>query len=214
MSNIIDLFTRKLIVAAIQGAEFKPYNEVRARIEARFGDNLPKHFKRTMAKPQAQPYMHGDVHNVVYRKKLKNFNSPMPVPCEVTQESCAKLGEHLILGMDCCAGIDEPFPWMDSKYQVTLNFLKSLPNGTKLMIFTRSDLIAHDDYVAELQRLDCTVNLLYTDKNEEKNRINEPGCPTYKRRYKANMKLNQSGIQSTMKRHSFSLKAVKNAVAV
>ncbi len=207
MAIIIDIFTKQVIIHTTG------YDAIRQNIIARFfGDGLPKHFKACIAKPQKQPYMHGDVSNVSYRKKLRAkhtiFNSPTPVPCEVTIDSCVKVDGILTLGSQCELGIDEPFPWMDHKYGVSLSFLKSLPDGTELNIFTRSDLIAHDDYMPELKRLNVTVSILYMTKDDQVNRVNEPGAPSYKRRSIAVERLKSLGINARLKRHNKSFKMV------
>lgn len=180
----------------------KPYTELKGRIEARFGDTLPKHFKTLMAKPQSQPYMCGDVSSVKYRDKQKNFNAPMPVPCEVTIESCARDANGILtLGGKCVEGIDEAFGWIDLKYQVTLNFLRSLPDGTEINIQTRSDLVAQELYVAELNRLKATVHILFTSNDEQWHRTNEPGAPSLQRRQEAIKVLKEFNIQSSMAMH-------------
>lgn len=183
MAVVYDLFTKQVITSIPGTSNPNYYAAIKERLEARFGGNLPYHFKRAMNKPQTQPYKYGDCHNVKYRPKVRNFNSPMPVPCEVTQESCHK-DEYgnLVLGLMCHQGTDEPFPWMDAKYKVSLSFLRSLPDGCKLIINTRSDLIAHEDYVHELKRLKVEVNILYVTDDDVWNRLNELGAPSFERR--------------------------------
>lgn len=184
------------------------YSEIQVRLLARFGDNMPRHWRKAIGSPQKQPYRFGDPHNVQYRVKQAGFNKPMPLPCEVTVKSCKKFNGVLQLGFDCAKGIDEPFAWMDHKWQVSLNFLKSLPDGTELHIRTRSDLIAHDDYIAELKRLNVIVAILYCTKNEDQNRDLEPGAPSYKRRKIAFDKLKSLGVKSSMVRIDAKLKVV------
>lgn len=182
------------------------YSVVRHNIEARFGDKLPNHFKRAMLKPQSQPYRFGDPHAVTYRTKQNNFNKPFPVPCEVTAKSCTKFKGRLQLGSMCLQGIDEPFPWSDSKNQVSLRFLKSLPKGTKLDIMTRSDLIAREDYISELLGLDVTVHILIpTFISDAELRQLEPGSPSIKRRLAAVEKLKQLGIKVFAKYHTIAI---------
>lgn len=175
-----------------------------SRMEARFGDKLPAHFRRCLSKPQARPYMHGDVHNVSYRKPRKGeiFNRPYPVPCYVTAESCLKQGDALILGSKCREGRDEPFPWMDQKYRSSLNFLRSLPDQTVVHITTRSDLIAHEDYLREIVRLHASVTILCPAwaSDEEIRRI-EPGAPSKARRIKAVERLREFHVRARMEYH-------------
>lgn len=204
MAIIIDLFSRRILAVNPDPCEtaLKPYFEIKSRIEVRFGDTLPKHFARCLAKPQKQPYMHGDTHNVTYKASKRLFNKPMPIPCEVTTESCVKAKGRYLLGSKCLAGIDEAFPWMDRKYQVTLNFLRSLPNGTKLTVMTRSDLVGCEEYVNEFKRLDCIVMILIPkNASEESLRTLEPGAPSAKRRIEANQVLVENGIQSQVCYH-------------
>lgn len=185
-----------------QASPGKPYAGVRERLGARYGDHLPAHFKRCMARPQAKPYMHGDVHNVVYRRRMKLWNRPMPVPCEVTPESCLKREGAYILGDRCLEGIDEPLPWMDRKYEVTLNLLRALPAGAEVWITTRSDLVACEEYVAELKRLDARVRILCPAwKGDDWIRQNEPGAPSKTRRLAACVKLRELGVRAAMDFH-------------
>jgi len=189
-------------------------SNVKEEIEARYGDHLPAHFAKTMSKPQSQPYKHGDTHSVAYRKKTTlSKRNHIPVPCEVTPKSCRKSGDTFLLGSNCLEGIDEPLAWIEMKYQVTLNFLKSLPNGSKVCITTRSDLVAHDDYIAELSRLQVTVRILapiFT--TEEILRLIEPGAPSIKRRTQAVEKLKSLGINAEIEYHSVPQTAQMKAV--
>lgn len=189
----------------------RSYAEIRERFQARFGDNIPAHFAKVMANPQKQPYMHGDPHNVSYHTKQKLFNEPMPIPCEVTFDSCHRIAGQLVLGSKCERGVDEPFPWMDKKYEVTLNFLRSLPNGTSLIIHTRSDLIACSKYVTEFLRLAVQIRILYTSENESVVRSIEPGTPSFERRKSAVKCLKEHGINARLMHHSIPEKFVKSA---
>jgi DNA repair photolyase len=89
----------------------------------------------------------------------------------------------------------DPFPWMDHKYQITLNFLRQKPNKSSLEVETRSNLIAHDDYLDELKRLDVVVTMLFGDADMNTCRHSEPGAPSNKRRAQAVDKLIKNGIQ-------------------
>ncbi len=211
MNNIISLHdyrnSRQIVYIPWPKAEEAEcswsYTQVKASIEARFGKDLPEHFSKAMSSPQRQPYMYGDIHNVKYRSRSPHFNKPYPVPCEVTAESCRSVGKGkdklYILGDGCTKGLDEPFPWMDCKYGVTLNFLKSLPNRSKLTIHTRSDLVACPAYVDELKRLRVHVTIWYCTVDEQWNRHNEPGAPSYERRKKAYEVLIDCGINAELR---------------
>lgn len=208
MAIIIDFVTRKVVYTHTEAAELKE------RIKARFGDTLPKHFESALSKPQVKPYMHGDVHNVSYRVKTKRHNQPMPVPCEFTAESCLKREDAYILGDRCIDGIDEPCPWLDTKYGVTLSFLRSLPDGTKVFVTTRSDLVATEDYARELKRLDSQVYILaVSGMDAEWDRANEPGAPSRERRINAVKVLRDAGIMAMLELHHVPTKAKKGQVA-
>jgi DNA repair photolyase len=81
---------------------------------------------------------------------------------------------------------------MDRKYKVTLNILKYAT-----IIYTRSDLIAHDDYTAELKK-DVKIYIVYNSTNADVNNTNEPGCPSYLRRVKAVDKLKDLGFNAIL----------------
>lgn len=205
------------VLEIVRQAETEPkwdYAEIRERLRSRFGDNLPKHFEQAISKPQLKPYMYGDVSNVSYRKRIAHFNQPMPAACEVTAESCAMRGDAYILGRDCLLGIDEPFPWMDVKYRVTLEFLKSLPDGSKLEIITRSDLIAHDDYMTELKRFRTKITILCPKWcDDAKLREIEPGAPSKERRIRAADKLKAHGFNAAMEYHNIPKRRRKGGAA-
>lgn len=185
-----------------QNPEIVDYSRVKNSIEARFGENLPKHFARRMSRPQPQPYCDGDTMAVKYGKRNSLFNQPYPVPCLVTPESCVRDGDTYLLGSNCAYGTDEPFPWMDHKYQCTLNFLRSLPDGARVEIQTRSDLVAHDDYIAEFKRLNVSITVLYLTANGDLLRFLEPGAPSFKRRKHAVARLKEHGIKARLQKMS------------
>ncbi len=176
------------------------FDRVKESIEARFANDLPKHFARRLSKPQSQPYCDGDPHAVKYGKRNSTFNHPYPVPCLVTRESCNQFEGTYLLGENCAQGTDEPFAWMEMKYQCTKEFLRSLPDGARVDIQTRSDLVGHDDYIAEFERLNVNIRILYLTADESLLRFLEPGAPSYKRRKTALDRLRQHGIKAKMEK--------------
>lgn len=208
---------KRRVVEIVREVKTEPgwsYESIRERLRDRFGDKLPKHFEQAMSSPQAKPYMYGDVSNVSYRKRIAHFNQPMPLACEVTTDSCREVGGVYQLGLNCIDGVDEPFPWMDVKYRVTLEFLRSLPDGAKLEITTRSDLVAHDDYVAELKRLQTRITILCPKWcDDAKLRELEPGAPSKERRIRAADKLKLLGFNAAMEYHDIPKRRRKGSVA-
>lgn len=85
----------------------------------------------------------------------------------------------------------DAFMWMDRKYKVTRNILQALSDHDRTVtIVTRSDLVAHDDYMEIIKIIrDATVWLLVDHTLES-----HPGCPSVKRLLIAYDKLRKNGI--------------------
>jgi DNA repair photolyase len=96
--------------------------------------------------------------------------------------------------------MSDSFMWMDTKYGVTKELLKIL-NFYKYpyLIFTRSDLVAHDDYMALLEKDLCGVQFSIAGNNQAFIRAIEPGAPSYERRLRALQKLSKNGIWTTVR---------------
>lgn len=102
-----------------------------------------------------------------------------------------------VLGKDALIGGQDPFAWLDAKYKVSLNLLiKNVDNP--LDIHTRSDLIAHDDYIAALNPNKHKVHMHIISTNEDFNRRLEPNQPSALRRILAAKKLRESGVPITI----------------
>lgn len=96
--------------------------------------------------------------------------------------------------------MSDSFMWMDHKYGVTQEFLKILKHyDYPFIAFTRSDLIAHDDYLALLDPKRCSVHFSISSLNDEMNRMIEPGAPSAKRRLKAVRGLQNAGIWTSVR---------------
>jgi DNA repair photolyase len=96
--------------------------------------------------------------------------------------------------------MSDSFMWMDTKYGVTKELLKIL-NFYKYpyIIFTRSDLVAHDDYLSLLEKGLCSVQFSISGNHKRLTRVMEPGAPSYKRRLSALTKLADAGIWTTVR---------------
>lgn len=171
--------------------ETKPvdwYAKVKESIEARFGDNLPKHFRESMASEQSYPYMYGCIHNLSYpygKKGRRLFNKPMPVPCKVKVE---------IAILTCISKNNgDPLAWIDLKYRCSYNHIINR-RGKSLLIQTRSDLIAHDDYIAVLDKQNHFIQIFVSGLNDKLTRQYEPGAPSNERRIEAYQKLKRLGF--------------------
>ena len=96
--------------------------------------------------------------------------------------------------------MSDSFMWMDQKHGVTKELLKILSYYSyPYIIFTRSDLVAHDDYLALLEKDICAVQFSICGNNDELTRTIEPGAPSNKRRLAALKKLAEAGIWTTVR---------------
>lgn len=173
-------------------------------IEARFQILPSLYLKGSPVKKEGSilyvdTYQHGDVANVSHEtsfssKKKRNWNKPHPFPSDLAKiYKAVDKSKRVVLGKN-----SDPFMWMDNKYGLTkalLGRLVSSFNGS-LEINTRSDLVAHDDYVALLTQLpNVTVRMFIPIGPEYKCRLTEPGAPSKKRRILALKKLKEAGIR-------------------
>ena len=96
--------------------------------------------------------------------------------------------------------MSDSFMWLDTKYGVSKELLKIFRfYRYPYLVFTRSDLIAHDDYIAELDNQLCAAQFSISGNNHAITRVLEPGAPSYKRRLAAISKLNAAGIWTTVR---------------
>lgn len=96
--------------------------------------------------------------------------------------------------------MSDSFMWTDTKYGVTKEFLKILNfYRYPYLIFTRSDLVAHDDYLGLLDRSLCSVQMSIAGNNNKLIRKIEPGAPNYSRRLAALTKLMQAKIWTAVR---------------
>lgn len=193
MSNVIDLFTRKPIVIECTTNSNGVFDRAKERIEARFGDNgVPKHITRAWSKRSLEPYAYGCTHNITWRTKTSRFwNKPSPFPMDIQIHGNDEVGRSVSKG-----GTD-PLMWMDMTYRITHEFIKA-KHGYPLKIHTRSDLVAHEDYVNVLDKYNHMIYIYTNDLTEEECRQLEPGAPSNKRRYKAYLRLKELGFNALL----------------
>jgi DNA repair photolyase len=94
--------------------------------------------------------------------------------------------------------------WMDYKYKVTQELLRIF-NFYRYphIVFTRSDLAAHDDYLAIYDRDLISIQYSISGDNDKITKLVEPGAPTAERRLKALKRLNEAGIWTTVRLNPF-----------
>ena len=96
--------------------------------------------------------------------------------------------------------ISESFIFMDQRYGVTKELLRILDfYKYPYIIFTRSDLVAQDDYMKLLNPKLCSIQTSISSTNDEMNKLIEKGTPSAKRRLLALQKLNENGFWTTIK---------------
>jgi len=96
--------------------------------------------------------------------------------------------------------MSDSFMWMDRKYKVTQELLKILNfYNYPHIIFTRSDLVAHDDYLKLLNKDLVSVQMSICGGNEHLTQLIEPGAPSVLRRLKALKTLNEEGYWTTVR---------------
>lgn len=174
-----------------KGVEVKKdwYQDLIERIEVRFGDKIPKHYKSEMSNAlkngSNNPYRYGCSHNIKTNKKRdKRFNNPFAVPCKV-KESVSVLRPTLNHG--------DPLAWIDLKYKVTYHHIVNR-NGKDLTIRTRSDLIGHDEYIQVLDKINHKIEIIISPYDENELSVMEPGAPSNERRLATFNKLKELGF--------------------
>lgn len=167
---------------------------------------------------EVDTYGRGCVHDCIYcyakdQLTLKGYwNRPHPMPVDLSEirkifhtvfetDKKSKWRDLLEARIPLRIGsMSDSFMWMDRKFKVSLELLKILKfYQYPYIIFTRSDLIANDEYIAQLDNKITAIQFSISGNNEEINKLIEPGAPSIKRRLKAIKKLNESGIYTTVR---------------
>ena len=96
--------------------------------------------------------------------------------------------------------MSDPFLWMDKKYGVTLELIKIL-NYYKYpwVAFTRSDLVAKDEYLKHIDPRLGSIQFSISGENEELTKKIEPGAPSVKRRLAALKTISNAGINTAVR---------------
>ena len=88
----------------------------------------------------------------------------------------------------------EPFPWLDTKSEHAKDYLK-YRNGKPLKINTRSDLLAHDDYLTNLDKKNHEVVFHFLNSPGHLASVLTPGMPSAKRLQNAMTKMKAHGVK-------------------
>jgi DNA repair photolyase len=96
--------------------------------------------------------------------------------------------------------MSDSFMWIDRKYKVTQELLKILRHYKyPYIVFTRSDLIATDEYMSLMDQNLVSVQFSMCGGNEALTRKIEPGAPGVQRRLEALKVLSENGFWTTVR---------------
>lgn len=167
---------------------------------------------------EVDTYGRGCVHDCVYcyaKDQLEKhgfWNRPIPFPADITQiwkvfytvfETTKNSKWRKVLEKRVpirIGSMSDSFMLMDRKYKVTLEFLKILKHyNYPYILFTRSDLVAHDQYMEAMDPKLCSVQMSMCSTNDKLTKQIEPGAPSPKRRLRALKKLVEAGFWTTVR---------------
>lgn len=192
MTNLFCMQTRLRIVREPKPVKvLSPQDSIRARL-----DPIPEHMATNLWLHRAEtsgadePYIGRCFHNIT---ALKTFNKsapmqPIPVPLEKIRDLKGILGKGVLKGES------DPFSWLDVRYGTTKALLER-ELGKPLKIFTRSDLIAHADYMALLDPFLHDICIVIPGTDSRLHRLLEPGAPSISRRIAAANTLAEAGFR-------------------
>lgn len=163
-------------------------------------------------------YGRGCFHNCVYcyaKDQLTTYrywNEPQPFPVNLAEirkifytvfetDKHSKWREIMEKKIPLRLGsMSDSFMWLDVKYGVTAEMLKILKfYRYPYIVFTRSDLVAHDDYMKLLDKDLAAIQFSISGNNHKLARLMEPGAPSYKRRLEAIKKLSAEDIWTSVR---------------
>lgn len=167
---------------------------------------------------EVDTYGRGCAHNCVYcyaKAELTvhgYWNNPIPVPIDFNiirkafytvfeTDKRSKWRELLTRRIPLRIGsMSDSFMWSDTKYKVTQELLKLLRYYQyPYIVFTRSDLVAHDEYLKLLDPKLGAIQFSMSSTNDALIKKIEPGAPSAKRRLAALQKLAESGFWTTVR---------------
>lgn len=138
-----------------------------------------------------QPYYGACIQHPLLNPTDRFITSVPLKPHNVFLES---VNGYYLLGQNNESGsIADPFAWLDTKYQSTKDVIKN-HSDQPIKVYTRSDLVAHDDYLDVLPSGSIVHFYIDTD-NPRLHRLFSPGCPSVKRLKDAAIKLRDAGYK-------------------
>jgi DNA repair photolyase len=171
---------------------------------------------------EVDTYGRGCIHECVYcyakaELTVHGFwNNPIPVPVDLNEirkafyiafetDKSNKWKDLLVRKIPVRIGsMSDSFMWMDQKYKITQELLKILKfYDYPYVIFTRSDLVATDEYMKLLDKNLASIQFSMSSTNDAMTKKIEPGAPSAKRRLKALEKLSTAGFWTTVRLNPF-----------
>jgi DNA repair photolyase len=163
-------------------------------------------------------YGRGCWHDCVYCYAKTNltrrgmWNKPQPVPISIVElrdifytvfETNKKSKWRSILEKRIplrLGAMSDCFMLMDKQYKVTLETLKIL-NYYKypFIVFTKSDLVAADEYMKEMDPDFAVIQMSISSLNEHLNKKVEPAAPPAYKRFRALQKLSAGGFNTAVR---------------
>ncbi len=144
------------------------------------------------------------------------WNKPFPMPIDISEvwktfytvfetEKSSKWRSVLEKRIPLRIGsMSDSFMHMDQKYGVTRELLKILNcYRYPFVVFTRSDLVARQEYLELLDPELCSVQMSISSTNDDLNKLIERGAPSAKRRLTALQQLAKAGIWTTVRMNPF-----------
>lgn len=170
-------------------------------IEARFGSEPPEGgcvYKQKLTGPAFDSYGRGCINNSIHEYRGKDWNRPMPFPCDLEAVEAYLIknkGKVLRLGLK-----SDPLMWMDTRYSVTKSVIAMATKyNVRLVIYTMSDLCAHEDYLTLIKegshRIGMRMGFKEFKGDERLERLVSPGAPSLKRRALAIENLKAAGVE-------------------
>ena len=167
-------------------------------------------------------YGRGCMHNCVYCYALEQltahgmWNRPHPMPIDLSEvrrifytvfETSKPSKWRSILEQRVplrIGSMSDSFMAMDKKYGVTKELLKILSfYNYPYVVFTRSDLVATDEYLKLLRKDLSSIQFSISGNNDQLTKLLEPGAPSVARRLNALRILNKDGFWTTVRINPF-----------
>ena len=167
---------------------------------------------------EVDTYGRGCLHNCTYcyAKELLTrrayWNEPVPAPLDISEvrklfwtifetDKSHPWREVIERRVPVRMGsMSDSFMWIDKKYKITKEFLKILTYYRyPSVIFTRSDLVADEEYMDVMDPKITSVQFSISGINERLNKLIEPGAPLAMKRLKALKTLSERGFLTAVR---------------